>query len=706
MLVALNMKLKISLIFIFFSNFLFQNSFGQVKFWDGGAATQNWSDANNWHDNIVPIPGDSVVLNHSYISGNYKVIIPNTTVTVKCIYTYPSSAGDSIYIEIPSTNNIGNNLSLTGVGFNALRLGKRARFNNNSGATSTSYAIRIADVANYGMLLDTGGYYYHGSLTRDLDVLQNLTTRYQSTFEYDKPVGSYDVMIFPVLTPIGTITFYNLIFSGTKAGVNRAYGGTIANNYNLVINGDLTVRNKASFGIVKGDVAQTSRAVYFRGNIIAQNTTATLWFEASAPISFGINAVFDGITLQTISSDVVWQEKVTVDNPAGIQTSNRFEIKTGFVFVFDPQLIFVNGNINTIGSGYVYLNLTNSTKISGHTSGGNIATDKYVNGKLRRAVSADSSYDFPVGASGNYQLCNISFSGMTGVSYVTTEFISTVLGTITSPLVEGGDNYQTPLSSGYWQVTPDAAMTGGNYTISLFQTGYSTLMSKLRVAKRQDTTFPWTLLGVHYSFTQYPLVASAVRSGLTSFSDFVIFTGGVIVPLPLELISFNAISQNGNTQLSWQVTNIKDVGGHFVIMRSTDAINWTDYLTVDTESNMNTYSVVDENPPNTTSYYKLRYRSVQGDDFFSSVEVVNATQQLFKKKNLFPNPFNDEVQFEEVLNNTDNIRLFDISGKDISNKISRISISNQYTKVEFQSLNAGYYILKTPSFTFNLIKLQ
>ena len=33
-----------------------------TRTWDGGAATQNWEDANNWSDNTVPVTGDTAII--------------------------------------------------------------------------------------------------------------------------------------------------------------------------------------------------------------------------------------------------------------------------------------------------------------------------------------------------------------------------------------------------------------------------------------------------------------------------------------------------------------------------------------------------------------------------------------------------------------------------------------------------------------------
>ena len=209
--------MKIKTIHILFILFVLTNGLSaQLKLWDGGAGTSNWVDANNWNTNSVPVAGDSVVLNHSLISSDYTVTLPNSLVDVKCLSIYPSSPADSIFVTIPATNTVVPNLRFSGIGYNALRIGDRGRFNNN--ANTFGAVIKFDDLFNYGLLLDVGGYYYHGSISSDTTLIRKLTALTNSTFEFDRPSGSYQNLVFPVNSLVGKVTFYNLIFSGKKAG--------------------------------------------------------------------------------------------------------------------------------------------------------------------------------------------------------------------------------------------------------------------------------------------------------------------------------------------------------------------------------------------------------------------------------------------------------------------------------------------------------
>ena len=48
-----------------------------TKTWDGGAGTSNWSDANNWNDDVVPVVTDNVLLDNSLVRGElHRVNLP------------------------------------------------------------------------------------------------------------------------------------------------------------------------------------------------------------------------------------------------------------------------------------------------------------------------------------------------------------------------------------------------------------------------------------------------------------------------------------------------------------------------------------------------------------------------------------------------------------------------------------------------------
>lgn len=233
-----------------------------VKKWDRGAGTDNWADAANWVGDAVPVAGDSVVLDHSAFGSSYSVNLPTgvTTIELHCLRIYPSAASQTIFVNIPAGNTATPALRLTGTGFSTLVIGARGRLNNRGIPSPLASAsnIIINALPAHGLLLDTDGYYYHGTNARDTTLLRRLVAMPGSTFEYDN-TSSYTMFVFPLSSGISSISFHHLIFSG-----NASYGGTLAKNWSMVINGNLTVRNNAKFGVLLGAAGQATRSIRIR----------------------------------------------------------------------------------------------------------------------------------------------------------------------------------------------------------------------------------------------------------------------------------------------------------------------------------------------------------------------------------------------------------------------------------------------------------
>src|SRR5215217_2236876 len=86
------------------------------KRWDGEGGTNQWSSALNWTGNAVPTATDNVVLDNSFVTGNYSIVLPSTSVTVKTITITPSAL-KTIELTLPPANTLLPGLTVTGPGY-------------------------------------------------------------------------------------------------------------------------------------------------------------------------------------------------------------------------------------------------------------------------------------------------------------------------------------------------------------------------------------------------------------------------------------------------------------------------------------------------------------------------------------------------------------------------------------------------------------
>jgi len=330
------------------------------------------------------------------------------------------------------------------------------------------------------------------------------------------------------------------------------------------------------------------------------------------------------------------------------------------------QQIYVNGTLGltsgllTTGSNEAYV--VNSAVGAIFP----FSASSYVVGNLRREVSGSGSYDFPLGTSSNYELANLSLTGATGFSNILGSFTHAIPNPtpLTTGLNANGHPLNTMLDYGYWTLTPNSAMSGGVYTVTLNEIGAGNQVSTpnvYAVIKRPDSGSAWVSVGTHYDETQSVNgnIVTAARSDLSSFSDFGIGFGNIL--LPVELLSFTAALNENVVDLDW-TTASESNSDFFTLERSGDASNFT-FLTnvkgAGTSTGRLDYHRVDEHPLQGTSYYRLKQTDLDGSFRYSQIEPISINGANVDVA-VIPNP-----------TTLDNLNLSVIG---MGNKVARVSV--------------------------------
>lgn len=101
--------------------------------------------------------------------------------------------------------------------------------------------------------------------------------------------------------------------------------------------------------------------------------------------------------------------------------------------------------------------------------------------------------------------------------------------------------------------------------------------------------------------------------------------------LPIELVNFTGISEDGRNRLNWSTATEKN-NHFFTVERSTDGSLWTDVATVYSTGNSNsvkTYEAFDNDPENKINYYRLRQTDLDGTEKkFSIITIDNSLKNL------------------------------------------------------------------------------
>jgi hypothetical protein len=243
--------------------------------------------------------------------------------------------------------------------------------------------------------------------------------------------------------------------------------------------------------------------------------------------------------------------RVVVSNPAGLQLLTHASSAT--------SITLMAGLINTGAFRWWHTSpAANSLSSSGSAS--------YVAGNLRRSVASGAvgTYSFPVGSASQYARLDVLSNQLAGTGYLDARF-----GPKTDPDVglNCTENTPSPLRylavypAGIWTLTPDAQPTSGTYAVQAYLDPFSGLVDNtFALLKRPDASTSaadWNTGGGTLSPANGAgrRVADgyALRSGLSSFSQFGLGQAQTFTPLPVTLVSFQAALNGYSARLTWSV---------------------------------------------------------------------------------------------------------------------------------------------------------
>jgi hypothetical protein len=137
------------------------------------------------------------------------------------------------------------------------------------------------------------------------------------------------------------------------------------------------------------------------------------------------------------------------------------------------------------------------------------------------------------------------------------------------------------------------------------------------------------------------------------------------VPLPVELISFEARTKFSSIEISWSTAKEWNFS-HYILQHSTDGVNFTDLQRVDSElesSMVKEYSITDNLPVAGLNYYRLL--AIDADGKQEDHGIVAASIEAVSGFTVYPNPNTAHQNFNILVSSKENGQalLQDASGK-------------------------------------------
>ncbi|MBU6121973.1 beta strand repeat-containing protein [Hymenobacter siberiensis] len=317
--------------------------------------------------------------------------------------------------------------------------------------------------------------------------------------------------------------------------------------------------------------------------------------------------------------------RAVVNNPAGLVLQTDAGTATSLT---------LTAGLITTGS-YKWLH-TNSAATSLTTSG----SGSYVVGNLRRSIAdgVSATYAFPVGTAGQYARLDLLSSQLAGTSFLDARFslkTDSDAGLSCTETTPSALRYLAVYPAGIWTLTPDAQPASGTYALQASLMPFANLVdNEFGLLRRPDTSLSatdWSAGGGSLSPGNGAgrLVADGytLRSSLRTFGQFGLGQAKSFAPLPVTLVSFQAVARGQAALLTW--TTAQEVNNeHFDVEFSTDSQAFKTMKRVPGHGSStvaHTYSFTDEQLANYGAklvYYRLRQADANGSSQFSAVRTV------------------------------------------------------------------------------------
>ncbi len=189
---------------------------------------------------------------------------------------------------------------------------------------------------------------------------------------------------------------------------------------------------------------------------------------------------------------------------------------------------------------------------------------------------------------------------------------------------------------------------------------------------------------------------------VNSFSEFWLNNGGAagINPLPVKLLTFDAIKQTKKVLLQW-ITDNEINTDKYIVERSTDGINYQAIGTVTAfnSNNKNNYSFTDLQPLPGIIFYRLKLIDKNGSFLYSPVRKINFNN-AGDDITVYPNPVVDAVVFIASSANASLAILFDAAGK----TIRPFKLTGRNNSLDVSGIAKGTYQLRI--FTENSVRTE
>lgn len=347
---------------------------------------------------------------------------------------------------------------------------------------------------------------------------------------------------------------------------------------------------------------------------------------------------------------------------------------------------FTIGDINTSSTNYLEFEVNASA--SGYSD------SSHANGTVQKKFETTSSFTFPVGNGTFYRPATLTPESVDAVTYKTTyireEYTDlTVTGSI-----------ERVSAREYWDIGRQSGTTNATLELTWRSNSEVDDTSALAIAYYD---------GEDWDFAGDQNLTGTTTSGSLETTPFwstwgnkyftLATTDSTVNSLPIELLSFDVEKQNDAVEIKWSTASEIN-NSHFIIMHSTDGINYKPLATIEASGNssvIKNYSYKHLNPSQGINYYKLLDIDFNGQSNANPTKTINLNYNTsINISSVFPIPCSDilNVEIESMKETILNISVISNLGSIVDNKLIQINEGQNTTTLNTNNLAPGTYYLR------------
>lgn len=441
-----------------------------------------------------------------------------------------------------------------------------------------------------------------------------------------------------------------LMESSSGNGSNINVSGVISNGSGTMA----LVKKDQNTATLTGANTYTGTTTINGGTLIA-NSTSALGNGSNVTITSGTLEIQESLTIGDL----------TVSSGATLTIASGKTLTVNGVLTLNNSIDLGGGNI-LIGAG---------GSISGTFSNSNLIITSGT-GSLRKTFSSAASFLYPVGTAGEYTPVTLNFTALSGSSYAGVRSIASV-----HPSLIG--SYSDYLERN-WDLT-DGGFTSFSCDITCTYVDADIVGTESNIYCGKYSSGTW----VSASATN-TAANSLSFAGATSFSQI---TGAQLSALPIDLINFNGMIENGLAKLYWSTASETNAS-HFAIHKSLNGVDKNAIGVVTAVGNSNelqNYSFVDVQPVNQVAYYFLEQVDFDGkSEWFGPVKVTNSKIETVTATFGNNNEINITISNPEITQV--DVKLYNVAGQLINaTALSGDRLGNG--KLRTEELPSGIYML-------------